>query len=477
MKQGNRGNFSSLCVASALAAALLPAAARAVPQTIYRETFGYCTGTLGKPAADETDWVGLVSGHPKERISNLKVVSYGSADIGGSVNSNPAGLSQGYSFWWKPVFGLSILTSEFQFDAAILKSTTTVIEYRQRLSGVDAVAQPNKTQLAIRIDDTWYISSEFVQQVKPGAWESAQVFPAALSYGTVPVVEGVGPELPATFGVPLPAAGTVKAFGLFIGEVNGRVRFDNFVIKAEVPANSTIDTSVQEPQVAPCPTLSPDWLGGDGQPTPPPDDDDGDTGEDHGTPDTPTPTPTPTATLTPSAEATGTTLPDEQHSTVFEFCPIKQQGQGRAVILTGKVRSTLLRKVPQTTLEDLRDRAIVALLGQRPMPFGALVNSKVGDYDLVTGTISLSTRKAARPIKMRLKANARKVLDAYLGSDGAPRDPLAPLFINMGMHAAHVVTMKALCAADLRVIVKARARQAKVAVAGVYTPRKGRAAR
>ena len=127
MKQGKRKNVKFLCAASALATALTPFSSHATPQTIYRETFGYCTGSLGKPAADQTDWVGLVGGHAKERISNLKVFSYGLADVGGSVNSSPAGLAQGYSFWWKPVYGLSVLTSEFQFDAAILKSTTTVI--------------------------------------------------------------------------------------------------------------------------------------------------------------------------------------------------------------------------------------------------------------------------------------------------------------------------------------------------------------
>ncbi len=470
MKQEKILKKSLLCAVSVLVAGAPLSVLRAEPQIIYRETFGYCTGSLGKLAADQTDWVGLISGHQKERISNLKVFSYGLSDVGGSVNSNPAGFAQGYSFWWKPVFGLSVLTSEFQFDAAILKSATTVIEYRQRLSGVDAAAQPNRTHLAIRIDDTWYISSEFIQQVKPGSWESAQLIPASLSYGTVPALDGVGPQLPESFGVPLPAAGTVKAFGLFMSEVNGRVRFDNFVIKADVPSGSSIDPSVQEPSVAPCPTESPDWLGGDGQPTPPPDDDDSDSGVDHETPDTPTPTPTPT----PSAEATSTILPVEQHGAVFEFCPVKQQGVGRAITLTGKARATLSRKVPQATFDDLRDRTILAILGQRPMPLGALVNSKLGDYDALSGTISLSTRRAARPLKLRLKANSKRALEAYLSSAGAPRDPLAPLLLNTGVHSAHVVTQKALCTADLRGIVKARARQAKVAVVGVYTPRRTR---
>ncbi len=464
MRQNKKNKLSAFVVTSALASVLASSNAWTEPQIIYRETFGYCTGSLGKSAADETDWAGFVSGHPKEKVSNLKVFSYGFSDISGSVNSNPLGLAQGYSFWWKPVYGLSVLTSEFQFDAAILKSATTVIEYKQRLSGVDAALQPNKTHLAIRIDDTWYISSDFIQQIKPGNWEQAQVAPALLSYGTVPAFDGLGPHLPETFGVPLPAAGTVKAFGLFMNEVNGRVRFDNFIIKAEVPEDGPIDTGVQEPQVAACPTESPDRVGGGGQPTPPPDDDDGDSGEDRGTPDTPTPTPT--ATATGDGSALG-----EQHGTQFEFCPIKEQGRGRTITISNKARTTLLRKIPQVTFEDLRDRAILALLGQRPMPLGALVNSKLGDYNAIAGAVSLSVRAKARPLTLRLRANSKKALQAYLGAAGAPRDPLAPLLIKTGVHASHVITQRALCAADIRAIVKARARQAKVAVVGVYTPR------
>jgi hypothetical protein len=252
-----------------------------------------------------------------------------------------------------------------------------------------------------------------------------------------------------------------------MSEVNGRVRFDNFVIKAEVPAESAIDTSVQEPSVAPCPTESPDWLGGGG-PTPPPDNDDGDNGEDHGTPDTPTPTPT------PLVDGTSTGDPGGQHTAAFEFCPVKQQGVGRAIVLSGKVRATLLRKVPQATFEDLRDRVILSILGQRAMPLGALVNSKLGDYDALSGMISLSTRRAAKPLKLRLKTNTRKALGAYLSSAGAPKDPLAPLFLNVGARSSHVVTQRALCAVDLRAIVKARARQAKVTIAGVYSPPRAR---
>lgn len=454
-----RGLFKT----SLLAVSMLTAhPAVASPAILYRETFGYCSATLGKEAADQTGWMGLVSGHTKERISNLKVFSYGLSDIGGSVNSNPIGLAQGYTFWWKPVYGLAVLTTEFQFDVALLNSTSTTIEYRQRLSGVDVALQPNKTRLAIRVDDTWYISNEFVQQVRPGSWESAVVTPASLTYGVVTALDGVGPQTPESYASPLPLTGTVKAFGLFLDEVNGRVRFDNFMIKGEPPADGSIPTGVEDPDVSKCSPDSPDRSGGS-QPTPTPDPDDGDGGVDHWMPDAPTPTPTPAITSTPQGV--------EQIQTVYQFCPVKEQGRGRKVVVPSKTRNALFKATPQTTLQDLRDRAVIAVLSQQSMPLGALVNVRFGDLNALSGAFTLSGRAAARPTKIKLRTVSRNALQAYLAHPDAPKDVAAPLFINTEVTSSRVITERALCSADLKVMLKARAQQARVSVAGVYTPR------
>jgi hypothetical protein len=430
----------------------------AVAQTevLYRETFGYCTASLGKEAADETEWQGLVSGLPKEKFSNLKVFSYGVSDIGGSVNSDPIGLSQGYAFWFRPVYGLTVLTREFPFDAGILKSSATTIEYRQRLSGINALGEPNKTHLAFLIDNTWYISSQFVRQGMPGFWESASVTPASLVYGTVPEVATLGPTLPVEFNAPLPAAGTVRAFGLFMDEVNGRVRIDNFVIRGIAPGDGSISTKVQDPDASRCPATSPDRNGGG--PPPPPDGDDGDQTPDQYTPEQPGPG--------VSAGPGGT------HGTTFSFCLVKEQGRGQPITITRKARAAITKQIPQTLLLDLRDRAVVTILAQRAMPLGAFVNSKRGDYDDASGVLTMSTRAAAKPLKLKLQAAARRALDAYLAHPSAPKDPLAPLFATSGIHAAHVTTQKAACLADIRAMLKARAKQANVAIEGIYVPRR-----
>lgn len=418
--------------------------------TIYRETFGYCTNSLGKEAAGEAKWYGVVSGLPVEKVSNLKVFSYGSTSIGGAVNSNPLGLSQGYAFWFRPVFGLSVLTSEFPFDAGLIKSGATEISYKQRLSGIDPTNQNNSTQLIFLIDDTWYISKEYVRQERPGVWEDVTVSPSSLTYGTVPLVAGVGPATPSSFGSPLPAAGTVRAFGLFLTEVNGRVRFDNFVIKTTLPAGSGISTVVQQPSVEACPATSPDRTGGGGGQTPP-SSDDGDSTPDRGIPDPTTPT-----------------SDGDTHTVTYSFCPIKQQGTGRAIAVSPRAGSALMRKIPASTLTDLRDRAIIALLAQRPFPLGALVNVKVPDYNVSKGVLTMSKRAAAKPTRVRLRGAAKRALTQYLAFAGAPTGPTAPLFLSSKMEALHTTVRSAVCLGELRSMAKARAKSAKISIGGIY---------
>ncbi len=420
--------------------------------TIYRETFGYCTNSLGKEAAGEARWYGVVSGLPVEKVSNLKVFSYGSTSIGGSVNSNPLGLSQGYAFWFRPVYGLSVLTSEFPFDAGLIKSGAAEISYKQRLSGIDPSNQNNATRLIFLIDDTWYISKETAQQVRPGAWEDVTVSPSSLTYGTVPLVAGVGSMTPSAYDSPLPAAGTVRAFGVFLTEVNGRVRLDNFVIKTTLSAGSGISTAVQQPSVEACPATSPDRTGEGGGGQAPPSEDDGDSTPDRGIPDPTTPT-----------SGGGDT-----HTVTYSFCPIKQQGTGRAVGLSPRARAALIKKIPATTLTDLRDRAIIALLAQRPLPLGALVNVKVGDYNSPKGILTMSKRAAAKPTRVRLRGATKRALAQYLAFTGAPTDPTAPLFLSSKMEALHNTVRSAVCLGELRSMAKTRAKIAKVSIGGIY---------
>lgn len=423
--------------------------AHAQTDTIYKETFGFCSGSLGKEAAGESKWFGVVSGLPVEKVSNLKVFSYGSTSIGGSVNSDPRGLSQGYAFWFRPVYGLSVLTSEFSFNVGLIKSGAAEISYKQRLSGIDPSNRNNSTQLVFLVDNTWYISREASQQVRPGVWEDVTVSPSLLSYGTVPLVAGLGPVIPSAYDSPLPAAGTVRAFGVFLTEVNGRVRLDNFTVRTKLAAGSGISTDVQQPRVDACPASSPDRSGqGDGGT--PPSSDDGDSTPDRGVPD---------------GSGAGTV---DTHNVVYSFCPIKQQGSGRAIAVSSRARASIIKKIAPTTLTDLRDRAIIALLAQRPLPLGALVNVKVADYDATKGTLTVVARGKAKPTRIRLRATAKIALAQYATFAGAPTNPADPLFLSEKMGALHTTLRSAVCLGELRAMAKNRAKSAKVSIGGIY---------
>jgi hypothetical protein len=117
----------------------------------------------------------------------------------------------------------------------------------------------------------------------------------------------------------------------------------------------------------------------------------------------------------------------------------------------------------------------VQILGQRAMTLGAFVNSKVADYDPANAVLSAQTRRVARRMRLKLRGAAKRAMDAYLAHPAAPKDRLAPLFIVSGIQASHVTVQKALCLPDMRTLLKARAKQAKVAIGGIYKP--GRSSR
>ncbi len=434
--------------------------ALAEPPTIYKETFGFCTGSVGPIAADQAGWQGLKSGLPKTKFSNLKVFSYGAPRIGGAVNSDPTGLSQGYSFWFRPTYGLTLLTREFTFDAALLSNPSTIVQYEQRLSGINQAGVPNRTQLAFQIDGMWYISEEGTEQSNGGtAWELVSIFPAGLRYGAVSVVGDVGPEIPTSYNTSLPITGTVEAFGVFLGEVNGRVRLENFTIQAAPPSAGSISTAVQQPNISACPLTSSDREGiAPVDPTPGPDDSGG--GEDDGTggpPDREVPEETPPPQLTPGAVS-------------FVFCPAGEQGKGKSVKFSTRARKALLKGPRKPTVSDLRDQAVVAVMSQRVMPLGALVNVKVSDFNLTDKTLKIVLKKGAAPINLKLNSRALSAIAKYVTVAGIGRNAASPLFVRTDKKTKLLDLSHAACSRDLRGILTQTARRVRIPAASFFVP-------
>jgi hypothetical protein len=431
---------------------LILSEAQAAPQTIYKETFVYCTGSLGREAGVETTWAGYMSGMPQGKFSNLKSFSYGSRVIGGSVNSNPRGYAEGYAFWFRPMFGLSILTAEMNFDVKYIATPGSLIKYEQRLSGIDTAGVPNQTQLAFLVDQTWYISQQAARQVRPGLWEPVQVDPSTLLYGTVPYASGLGAQIPTSYGTSLPSGGTVRAFGIFMTEVNGRVRLDNFEIKTSAPVDPSISTAIQSTNVSSCPGTSPDVTGGGGSQTPPPpDEDDSDGSVDQFLPMDPS---------SPSVDITAPIAP--------QFCPVSEQGTGSKVRISKLARKAFLKPRRSSTTVSLRDQAIAQILAARVMRVGAVVNLVVGDYDSQARTVRVKSSTMPEGRTIRISGSAKKALDAYLVAVGSGRKPTDPLFVGGAQGSQSLDTMRAACSAEVKSVIARRARAAKISTKSVF---------
>lgn len=442
-------NLQALALGMWVTAVVVPGWAAAESKTIYKETYQYCTASLGKSAADEAGWMGLVTGLPKEKFSNLKVFSYGSSVIGGAVNSAPLGKAEGYSFWFKPAYGVSFLTSEFPFDVGLIAKYPSSVEYEQRLSGADAAGVMNQTQLIFLIDNNWYISGTATRQSKPSAWEPVKLDPSELLYGVVPYQTGLGAATPTAYNNSLPTTGTVQAFGVFVAEVNGRVRIDNFTITTTGPIPAELSTAVQPPTVEACPATSPDRSGAP-VPTPTPDPDDSDGGIDRGIPEAPGGTP-------------GAPTPNIQTAS---FCSTKEQGAGLKVKISKRsVKAFVTRGLQKGTI-GLRNKALAYLYASRVMPVGALVNVRVGDYDSSAGTLKVSLRKGAPAKAVKLSRPTQTSLKRYIAALGAQVVPTDPMFGAVGVGAVDIKT--AACSAELKQVIAQRAKAAKLSTRRIY---------
>ena len=421
--------------------------------TIYRETFGYCTSSIGPAAAAEAGWSGFIPGQPVAKFSNLKVFSYGSRTVGGSVNSVPRGLSQGYSFWFRPTYGLTVFTKEYSFSASILRNPGTVVEYEQRLSGVNAALEPNGTQLAFLIDSTWYISQQSSGQKKIGIWEPVLVRPADLKWAAIPAVANLGPSIPATYSESLPTSGTVQAFGVFLTEVNGRVRLDNFMIRTVNPPGGAALYPVDQPNVALCPATSPDRTGEPPvQPTPPPDDGDGGSGSggDGG-----------------SGGGSGPETGDPgPKGPKYTFCPTKEQGAGRRLMISPQALARLLKPIGTKSVGDLRDRALLSLFAGKGLPTGAVVNLVAGNYTPATGTVLVRRRPNSAAVPVKVTPMARKALAAYLSKAGLVGST-APLFPRVAGRTGALSKSAAVCSSGVVSMVTRRAAVARLRLADI----------
>jgi site-specific recombinase XerC len=117
---------------------------------------------------------------------------------------------------------------------------------------------------------------------------------------------------------------------------------------------------------------------------------------------------------------------------------------------------------------DLRDQAILAVMSQRVMPLGALVNVRVADFNSSNGTLAVVVRKGAAPMKIKLNSSAKNAIINYMALAGLGRDATSPLFLKTDKRTKLLDASHAACSRDLRSVVTQRARRAKIPAAGLF---------
>ena len=127
----------------------------------------------------------------------------------------------------------------------------------------------------------------------------------------------------------------------------------------------------------------------------------------------------------------------------------------------------MIRSISDSSLSDLRDRAIIRLFARRRMKMGSLVNVKVGDYDPDAKVLSLGVRPKSKPQRIKVGRVAAKALEEYLFFPGAPSEANAPLFIREGIQAAFTTTVEALCKPDVRSMLMVRDRSARIRIGDI----------
>lgn len=232
--------FRNLLLCSALVG-ITTSSAHATP--IYRETFHFCLpagepGSIAVEAKSSSGWWALAGGRTEGKPSVLKLNIRPADSPLAPIATTPTGPEDGNVYWSKDTAGdgLTAFTTEFPLDVSALAQVT----YEQRLdipkADPNLPEDPNVvppvigSRLALLINGTWYIADQVQSQMNNSAWESVQLSPKVLTYGTVVGDTVTGPTAPMNNGVALPTAGTISAIGLYFPTTIDKIRFDNFTV-------------------------------------------------------------------------------------------------------------------------------------------------------------------------------------------------------------------------------------------------------
>jgi hypothetical protein len=246
-------NSSVVCLILLQLCLALPVSA----SPLYHESFDYCLSTPGREGAYRAGWVAYREDVRLGKPGYLKVYGPGSDLQVAPLAAESDGGASGNLFWSKETHrhGLYIFTTEKELPL----SDVVFVDYEQRLDGIETEGDLNDgTRLALLVDGIWYLSQSVERQDIRGRFEYVTWSIWDHLYQRAPHRDGFGPATPKGAYHPLPENGTLQGFGVYLTDVTGRVRLDNYALHSSVASEVARDSLFAENQCSrqwACPQL------------------------------------------------------------------------------------------------------------------------------------------------------------------------------------------------------------------------------
>ena len=414
---------NSFAILSFSALTTLLVAANAFAGPVYRDTFQFCsrTGVSSLEANLLVGWKALRKGKSLGDGGTIKSSEIGSPNVLKAFRSFPVGQTSGNLLWTKKTSGLAIFTDEFSFDIGSI----TRVKYDQRFDGLDLTdIERDGSKIAFLIGNIWYISDQTFGVKKRSVWETVSVELSSLTYGMIVGSSLVGPASPKITGVNLPASGTATAFGVYIPEVNDRVRIDNYTL--EDNAADTAYGPGEEGNLTPCPAVNAQG------------------------------TPIPSATPPVKKDA---------------FCSETQLQSLGSLKINKKLKKDIVTNLPAKTLKGKRDQSLLSLISLANPRLDLLTNVIVSDYDRVNGVLRLPS--TVRPdgfigavsstVDTPLDKFSRFYMERYLRRYAKDENLTKPLFPQVNRGTEKLIS-SALCSKQLRRLIRLRAERVGIRI-------------
>jgi hypothetical protein len=111
----------------------------------------------------------------------------------------------------------------------------------------------------------------------------------------------------------------------------------------------------------------------------------------------------------------------------------------------------------------MRNQAVFSVLAGRRLPVGSLVNVRAGDFDPVSGIVSVFKNSAGQRARFVLRGDARTAMARYFSQVlGGSTSSEAPLFAAQVAGSQVLNKSEAVCLPEMRRLIRAEVRRLKL---------------